>query len=1260
MKRKLFSAILFGALLTASTSGLTSCKDYDDDISNLQSQIDKLATADQLSAKVSEMQAAISAAQSAAEAKAAAAQTVADAAKAAAGDAAAAAKAAQSTADAAAAAAAEVQKAADKAIADLEAKAATKDELKAAADAAEAAVKAIQNAHAADKAAIEKAIADGLDEVKAEIAKTNEELGKLADRLKVVEDKLAAIEAGEGQEEALKEIQEEVEAIAEVLEDIIGEYTSMVTEVSLYTTDKANTVGGNFDKILNFIYVAQEKNTTFPAEEGVADRQFEFSDKNKDVTTTDSLLIRVSPTNAILNPANVSLINSQGKDLSEFVEVKSVKPYESLITKSVEGNGLWNVEFKVKEGIDRDKFIEAVSVKQGNAYRKILFAVAVSNTESNDVRRVISAYDVEAWPYTFEPARADFQVANRDGAWTDVRALHNRYNVEKFDGVDTPVAIANESGTTKKEYNETYDYAWEKTPAVAGTTSGRTWKSAGEKRSGVPCKLEVAINQPIQISVATYMSATQTTPQYDNEKGSVAGGDNNANFAIKGFYVTLDKDFAIESNPSEWKAWKSYTYENVGVPGTDVVAKLFDGNTGTITITDEDALGDYIGFRVYAVNLDGTLVDPDGRAFYVHVAGEKATANLTIDDLEATLNYDKDTNSYHWNANSKNFCSAEVALTDEVAEILNDEYNGQALEWTIISNASDYGNNTEPVSAEDYTIELKKNSNGKYVKAKVILNKPVKFLDGGTYTAAATVYNANGTELCDVKVNFTKTMPTEAPALTWTAGYDNTKQVFTNAPSSNLSGIYTIAAGSTPQAITLPTLMNSLNYGVIGKDVEAGYYKLTFNKVVKDANGGTKNIEVGAPTYNTPEAYNEYKFNAGSKYAVDGKSHDITYKYNFGWISLTRDYTTGNFVPGEWVKDGASALQMTFNTWSMFEQYALKNPLTLTYMQQGNNNDAGYLNLGYSAGSDGDTTYEPYVRVSGNIVAVSKADTYSDYYTEVDGAFYKFNPTNWAFRTAEGGSERDFNDLNPDNQKIKDYGIKLTIDPDATYVKIVKDNGETGTAKKTKTLLVVATGDAAYNISGTGDGSVNAGTLYKKVGNTYYQVTRLQENGVDEFKFVDSHGNILTNQSEATLGDNDAVEMPNGVLSQTKPLYENYKKATTTGAAGAYKSDVAAWNTVVFNWDGTGANAKARFGTASAKADLGELVTNGYLKITKVATAANDPFYIVEKPARNGAQKYTIKQKVGTLTPGSTGTIYVTVTDCFEKETVITLTYSIR
>ena len=45
MKRKLFSALLFGAFAMASTSTFTSCKDYDDDIQSLQTQIDALSKA---------------------------------------------------------------------------------------------------------------------------------------------------------------------------------------------------------------------------------------------------------------------------------------------------------------------------------------------------------------------------------------------------------------------------------------------------------------------------------------------------------------------------------------------------------------------------------------------------------------------------------------------------------------------------------------------------------------------------------------------------------------------------------------------------------------------------------------------------------------------------------------------------------------------------------------------------------------------------------------------------------------------------------------------------------------------------------------------------------------------------------------------------------------------------------------------------------------------------------------------------------------
>ncbi len=44
MKRKFISALLFGALVTASTSTFVSCKDYDDDITELRGQITTNAT----------------------------------------------------------------------------------------------------------------------------------------------------------------------------------------------------------------------------------------------------------------------------------------------------------------------------------------------------------------------------------------------------------------------------------------------------------------------------------------------------------------------------------------------------------------------------------------------------------------------------------------------------------------------------------------------------------------------------------------------------------------------------------------------------------------------------------------------------------------------------------------------------------------------------------------------------------------------------------------------------------------------------------------------------------------------------------------------------------------------------------------------------------------------------------------------------------------------------------------------------------------
>lgn len=81
MNKKFLSAILFGALMVTSTGTFVSCKDYDDDIENLQAQIN--AQKSDLSTQVATLQTALSAAQAEAAAAKAAAATAKDAATAA-------------------------------------------------------------------------------------------------------------------------------------------------------------------------------------------------------------------------------------------------------------------------------------------------------------------------------------------------------------------------------------------------------------------------------------------------------------------------------------------------------------------------------------------------------------------------------------------------------------------------------------------------------------------------------------------------------------------------------------------------------------------------------------------------------------------------------------------------------------------------------------------------------------------------------------------------------------------------------------------------------------------------------------------------------------------------------------------------------------------------------------------------------------------------------------------------------------------------
>ncbi|MDD5895127.1 MAG: hypothetical protein PUC79_02370, partial [Prevotellaceae bacterium] len=413
MKRKLFSAILFGALLATSTSGLTSCKDYDDDITNLQGQIDKLATKDELSAKASELANSITAAQQAASAAA----DVAKAAQTAANNASTAADAASKAAAAAQTAADNAQTAADKVAGDLK-------------TAVDNAAQQIQDA--VKNLATKQEVADAVKEVKDKYDAQAKELKALSDRLAKVEAKLGMGEGGEDID--LTEIQAELEDIEDAFEALGGAVSTMVTSINLYNnTGDGSASNGRirpYDMDLVF-YQAEENDNVFPANGETGSDKYTFVAGNVK-TYGDSVLVRVNPVNAELTKENISLMNSQGKELNDLIEVTSVERYSTenapLTRAAGNENGLWVIKFKPFDNYDADAFKEAAEYEGAS----IVYAVAVKNTDKNlDAdRRVISEYGLALATGTIGYEN-DFYVTNYrkwlDGDYDWIGNIHNRY-----------------------------------------------------------------------------------------------------------------------------------------------------------------------------------------------------------------------------------------------------------------------------------------------------------------------------------------------------------------------------------------------------------------------------------------------------------------------------------------------------------------------------------------------------------------------------------------------------------------------------------------------------------------------------------------------------------------------------------------------------------------------------------------------------------------------------------------------------------------
>lgn len=887
-RTKFLSSVLVAAVL-ATTSVFVSCKDYDDDIQNLQAQIDKAALKSEIEALQTQL-ATVSANAESAQKKAEEALTKANAAV---------------TAD---------QLAAVKAIAEQAGKDAA-TAIQKASDASNAAADAAAAARAAQDAA-DQAVAAAADGTKA-----LEEIGKLGQTYVTT----AALS------EQLEALKKELEQGGEVSPGQVGNYKAAidelyqaVTSVSLYTSATANYkygagTHGHYAVVFPYAY---EKGTKFPLDEYkyMVDDQYVFTQDNR-ATLNYELMIRVSPTNAKLSAEMLSLINSQGVELDkELVSVEKIEPFdEEVMTRAASSaSGLWTVTLKLKDGYDENDF--RAQVEKDN--RNIVFAIAVNNTSlGGDDRRVVSEYDVTVDAGEAIPAYA-FDVNE-----TEVAQIHNRY---EFCEGDSTVTWDKTLKTYAPELNWRRSTSQNPTPAIAEAISEQ---NSGDRINGLngydnrqdEGLLPVVKDEEIIIEFPEL-------PQFK---------------AIRAFYVTLDTLFAAESRPSEINAWNSYEYENVGWRDTKGVwhaAKLQYGNKGSIKIKNiNNVKGDIIGFRVYAANLDGTLYDPDGRSFYVKVGDPVETKTLETIEVVVTDNADDCVKDFEFEAGS--------LLSDEVNNyVLNWAGNnsmvlrGSRLVYPVEDKATAYEqqNGTQITSnsvTTNFVITFLNPKNGKYedfssiladdvvadvTTGRVQILNPNQLLDDNTYHLvlkgyATSTYSSTGiTEPIDlIRIDVKKLLTDQLPdGLTKKQG-QLPADILTvwMKPMNNLSSPWSVDwnvnnsdnvnYGKDVRPFDLADIFNNLQRSVVtstgtvktyfGFDFMRSDLLATKEIETKSAFDGTWGI-VSSEAYGNK--YNEivsgsYGVPYANKEFVDGELHDVYATYEYRNISLTRTKTGG-------------------------------------------------------------------------------------------------------------------------------------------------------------------------------------------------------------------------------------------------------------------------------------------------------------------------------------------------------------------------------
>lgn len=876
MKRKYFSALLMGALTIASVSTFTSCKDYDDDIDNLQSQIDKAGLQSDIDALKTQLQDAASTASAAkttaesALAKANAAAVKADVEKAiqkvevtankAATDVATAisnaanaqttADGAQKAADAAAKAAKDAQKQADQAVKDAAAAATT------------------ANA-AAKQADFEKALEriGNLETSRVTADKLDEKLTQLKEEL------LGA----DGDKETIGSLTVKVNAYKGAVEELYSAVTS-VELVETYSgvngfTSNWNTTNGITPLTVEMLHGLISDDSKFGDENGNDAKPIVEYVKGKDIDVKDdaSIVVRVNPVNADLTKgAKIILLNSKGESLEDIVKVGTPSKFDKLITTRAAATvktGLWKLPLSVAEGVSEEDFKKAVTVKDENGNEKaILYAVAINNTvdskaEAAADRYVVSTYDVKPTYNKFVPSNDfTFKVGGKD-----VSEIHNRW---------TGYEIVDENSNFSSNKNP--ELAWANDAAAEPVLEGE--KKNVENANYRSHRSDVRYwNSLLQVEVGKPFSITDLKTS--------------DNTAADYYYVVLDKDNAIESGVSELNAWKNYEIDNLNkvVPASENL---------TLTIQTEAANHDIIGFRVYAVNKDGKLLDPDGKAFYV-VVGENYTSGI-VGNLDAVN---------------------KITEKKDFSPVDGVSYGP----WELVADNNACPLSEKPVfAAVYYDKDGNETTNmSEVTKIAFKVNNPALIADGATVSLKSTLrkYTDNNFyEVGTVTATYTKVLPKAFPA-------DIT---FRPAQETGKGTGYFIAYMTPENGYTVT---NKSVYGSV--DLNNVFYNLDDNvsfeiaDAAKDANDKLTSVKA--------DKANKFVATVAAKDFINSTTkHAVTAKYNYGEISLVKNNKTGQWEKKPHTVDYGKSLSVTFACWHSASSYSWKEQPALQWKATAN------------------------------------------------------------------------------------------------------------------------------------------------------------------------------------------------------------------------------------------------------------------------------------------------------------------------------------